>query len=96
MRERHLQSRICDALNERPDCKALVTRGLEAGTPDILGCYRCRMFAVEVKRDGAEPTAIQRHRLRQWEAAGAFCTVADEEFSVREFLEAIGETTFEF
>lgn len=96
MRERHLQSRICDALNGHPGCKAIITRGLEAGTPDILGCHHGRMFAVEVKRNGAEPTAIQRHRLKQWEAAGAFCTVADEEFSAREFLGAIGETTFEF
>jgi hypothetical protein len=93
VREGNLQGRICDALNEHPHCKAVITRGLEAGTPDILGCRRGRMFAVEVKSGGAGPTAIQRHRLRQWEDAGAFCTVADEEFSVREFLEAIGETT---
>jgi len=93
MRESNLQGHIHRALNEYPGCKALITCGLESGTPDIMGCYRGRMFALEIKTEGGSPTAIQRHRLSQWEAAGAFCAVADEEFSVREFLEAIGETT---
>jgi len=91
MRESNLQGRIWEALNAHPACKAIITHGLEAGTPDIIGCYQGHLFAIEVKADDNEPRAIQRHRLRQWEAAGAFCTVAGEEFSVREFLEAMAE-----
>jgi len=91
MRESSLQERICKALNDRPGCKAIITCGLETGTPDILGCWRGCMFAIEVKVDSGAPTPIQRHRMRQWEKTGAFCCVAYEEFSVCKFLEAIGE-----
>jgi len=91
MRETTLQSRIVEALNATPGCKAVVTCGLESGTPDILGCYRGRAFAIEVKADGHRLTPIQHHRLRQWREAGAYAVVAREDFSVREFLEAIGE-----
>jgi len=91
MRERTLQSRVADALNGYTGCKAVVTCGLEAGTPDILGCYRGRAFALEIKVGGQPLTPMQRHRLDQWRTAGAYAAVAREDFSVREFLEAIGE-----
>ena len=91
MRESNLQSRIYEALNANPGCKAVITHGLESGTPDILGCYRGRLFAIEVKTAGSPLTTIQRHRMRQWEKAGAFCCGADEEFSVPKFLEAMAE-----
>jgi hypothetical protein len=44
-----------------------------SGTSDIVGCHRARagqLFAIEVKRPGKEPTAIQWRRLGEVEAAG--------------------------
>ena len=86
MREKSLQTRIYRELNALPDCKALVTRGLEAGTPDIMGCHGGRMFLLEVKAGEYRPTAIQRYRMRQWREAGALCAVADEAFCLSHFL----------
>lgn len=51
--------------------------GVEAGTPDILGCWRGRAFAIECKRPGEDATPLQKHRLAQWADAGALVCVAD-------------------
>lgn len=47
----------------------------KSGVPDIIGCtlqgrYTGKMFAIEVKRPGKEPTAIQWRRMGEIEAAG--------------------------
>lgn len=40
------------------------------GVPDRVGCYRGKFFAIEVKREGKEPTPIQTRRMAEIEAAG--------------------------
>jgi len=91
MREATLQARILRRLKAADGCKALVTHGLEVGTPDILGSYRGRALAIEVKTGGNCITKVQGVRLREWRDAGAFAVVAREGFDVTEFLEAIRE-----
>lgn len=90
MRETALTRGILRALNAHPDCKAIKTKGLEVGTPDIVGCYRGQAFLVEVKAT-AKVTKMQRWRLDEWARAGAVAVVARPDFSVQEFLEGIGE-----
>lgn len=41
-----------------------------SGIPDICGCYRSTFFAVEVKREGKQPTALQWKRMEDIEQAG--------------------------
>lgn len=42
-----------------------------SGVPDIVGCHWYRkFFAIEVKRDGKEPTPLQMRRMKDIEAAG--------------------------
>lgn len=48
----------------------------EAGTPDIIGCYRGRCFTIETKQDDGILTPIQAYRLMQWKEAGAIIGVA--------------------
>lgn len=43
----------------------------EAGTPDIIGCYRRIGFVLECKNERGKLSAIQEVRLREWKAAGA-------------------------
>lgn len=74
MRERDIVNKILKYLNGLHACKAIKIHGdgyTEAGTPDILGCYRSKMFAIEVKVPGKEPTSLQYQRLYQWRDAGA-------------------------
>lgn len=42
----------------------------KSGVSDIVGCYRGKFFAIEVKREGKEPTPIQTRRMAEIEAAG--------------------------
>lgn len=49
--------------------------GVEAGTPDILGCWRGRALAIECKRADVEPTPLQLRRLQEWAAADAITMV---------------------
>ena len=42
-----------------------------AGLPDIVGVFRGRFVAFEVKRPGNGPTALQTYTLEQLKAAGA-------------------------
>lgn len=42
----------------------------KSGTADRIGCCKGNFFAIEVKREGKEPTAIQWKRIHEVEAAG--------------------------
>lgn len=76
--ESHEKDDICRFL----DCGGSIAPGLmwyfkpysagfgKSGVSDILGCYRGKFFAIEVKREGKEPTPIQWRRMREIEAAG--------------------------
>lgn len=57
---------------------------LEAGTPDLLGCYRGVMFLIEVKAPGRKTRKIQDVRIEEWQKVGACVFVVD---SVSEFEE---------
>lgn len=48
----------------------------EAGHPDIVCLVQGRMFGIEVKQPGKNPTALQKKRLRQIESAGGCGIVA--------------------
>lgn len=87
--EKAVVNRILKALRSIPECKAIKFHGspyVQAGTPDICGAYRGRMFAIEVKANGNQPTPIQRQRLREWHQAGVKVAVAYEDFDVPSFL----------
>lgn len=43
------------------------------GVSDIIGCYRGRLFSIEVKREGIlHPTTIQDRRMKEVRAAGGW------------------------
>jgi hypothetical protein len=61
-------------LDTLPCCEHRKTHGDEyatKGDPDIIGCLFGRMFCIEVKQPGEEPTVLQAKRLRDWARAGA-------------------------
>lgn len=61
---------------------------MEVGTPDLIGCYRGRAFAFEVKKaSDINPDPIQMKRLMEWSEAGAVCGVI---FDVRGALDRLG------
>ena len=58
------------------------------GLPDLIGVYRGRALALEVKRPGGKPTPLQEHELSRWAAAGALVAVVT---SVEDVKQLIGE-----
>jgi Holliday junction resolvase len=65
--------------------------GVEAGTPDILACWRGRMLAIECKRADIEPSKLQMVRLRQWSDAGAITLLVWNVAQVQACLTLIDE-----
>ena len=76
-------------LDKLPECYIIKTHGsvYGAGQPDLLGCYQGRTLALEVKRPGEKPTALQQAVLKKWEAAGAIAAVVRSAEDVRELLD---------
>ena len=72
--ESAIQRRIILALREA-GAYVVKVQVADAGTPDLLVCHGGRFLAMEVKKPGQYPTAIQRHRLAQVRAAGGVATV---------------------
>ena len=48
---------------------------MPGGTPDLIGCAFGRCFALEVKRPGEKPRALQVQQLEKWGKAGAMVGV---------------------
>lgn len=69
---------ILQILNKLPGCKAINIHGnvyTERGTPDIIGCYKGRMFLIETKNSEGRLRPDQEIRIQQWKDAGAVVRV---------------------
>lgn len=92
-RERTIQRACLKVLRDAGGYAVNIAGGpaIDVGTPDIFGCYRGRFIAIEVKRPGQTPTAIQKHRLKQVSEAGGFAIVATNKADVIVALQRIDE-----
>ena len=76
--ESNFQSTVLKYLNSLPGCRAENVSGNanQSGRPDINGCYRGRMFKIELKTpdNKNEATKKQQLELRKWKNSG--CAVA--------------------
>ena len=70
--------------------KRRMIRGAPVGTADILGMWRGRFLAVEVKVRPNKPTPAQADFLERVQAAGGLAYVAyDTTEGLQEFLEGV-------
>ena len=53
-------------------CAPVIQGFGKSGMPDRIGCYQGMLFALEVKRPGKAPTALQLIRMREIQDAGGF------------------------
>lgn len=60
------------------------------GVPDIVGCYKGRFFAIEVKREGGRPTPIQMRRIGEIKDASGYAFVGTAAIVIHEFKQAFG------
>ena len=72
--ETNFQSHVLDYLNQLPGCKAENVSGnaSQSGRPEINGCFRGRMFKLELKTADNKYKASKKQRLelRKWKHAG--------------------------
>jgi len=59
------------------------------GLPDLIGVYRGRALALEVKRPGGKPTALQEYELGRWAAAGAVAGLVTSVEDAKRLLEEV-------
>jgi len=59
------------------------------GLPDLIGVYRGRALALEVKRPGGKPTKLQEYELGRWAAAGAVAAVVTSVDEVKRLIEEV-------
>lgn len=93
MSEKILVNKIMKYL-ESVGAKAVKFHGnrfVQAGTPDILGCYKGFSFVIECKVDKNKTTKIQDHQLNQWHEAGSYVLVAYDLISVKEMINYLEE-----
>lgn len=73
-RESSFQSTVLEYLNSLPGCRAENVSGnaSQSGRPDITGCYKGRMFKLELKVPEHNSTASRKQglELRRWKNAG--------------------------
>lgn len=88
--ESNFQSAVLKYLNSLPGCRAENVSGNanQSGRPDINGCYRGRMFKIELKTpdNKNEATKKQRLELRRWMNAGCAVAVAYDMEFIRELF----------
>ena len=72
--ESNLQSRVLEYLNSIPGCKAENVSGnaMQSGRPDVNGCFRGRMFKLELKTPDHKYKASKKQQLelRRWKNTG--------------------------
>ena len=87
--EKSVCNRITRFLKALPDCWYMRTEGGpygRKGVPDIVGCLRGKMFALEVKRPGGKATELQLHELKRIRDAGGMAAVVESVNEVKEIL----------
>lgn len=98
--ESNFQSTVLKYLNSLPGCRAENVSGNanQSGRPDINGCYKGRMFKIELKTpdNKNEATRKQRLELRKWANVGCAVAVAyDLDFIRFMFEHGVWDSTFE-
>lgn len=59
----------------------------EVGIPDLVGCYKGRFWAIEVKAPGGKPSRIQVHQLERIHKAGGVALVVESLQEVKDEFE---------
>jgi Holliday junction resolvase len=94
MLESGLTERILRVIHQRGGW-AFKTHGsgfTRRGIPDIVGAYKGRAIALEVKQPGRQPTRIQQHELARAAAAGAAAFVVTSVEQALAILTSIEES----
>lgn len=94
--EESLVKRVSTVLSNTPYCWFFKVHGgifQKVGIPDIIGCYHGKLFAMEMKKEKEEPTAIQKLVMCRIRNAGGVAGVVKSVFDAKRILEECTDTT---
>lgn len=95
--EGRVKNRVREVLSRYPSMYTYwpVPSGFGRTTIDVLGCYRGRFFAVEVKADGKKPTLKQATEMQTMELAmgRTFVVAGVNDPALDELVEWLDELT---
>ena len=63
-----------------------------SGIPDIIGCYKGRFFALELKAKDKKARPLQEYIIKKINRAGGSAICTDSLESVMIFIDAVGKT----
>jgi len=87
--ESKIQAKIIEYLRSQAIYTIKVVAATQAGNPDIIGCYRGKFIAIEVKRPGKNLTPLQESKAEQIKKAGGHFAVAHSLDEAINFLRSI-------
>lgn len=87
-KENRIQSGIVRFLRKQKDCWVYPTCDrFTVGVPDILGCFKGRFFALEVKKPTGRLSKIQAYQLDKVRNAGGIAARVDSLEDAKEALD---------
>ncbi len=91
--EQQIQKKITTFLEKEGCYVVKVISATKAGIPDILGCYKGKFFAIEVKtpKTKTNTSKLQEYNLQKIIDLGGYSCVAWEVEQVKDFLGTIDE-----
>lgn len=87
MTEAKLQAKILRYLKQKGCYARKVIVAGNAGTLDIVCCYKSSFIAIEVKLPGQKPTELQKYNIREIQKAEGVALVAISLEDVKLFFE---------
>lgn len=92
--ETNFQSDVLEYLNSLPGCVAENVSGNshQSGRPDVNGCFRGRMFKLELKTPdhGYKASKKQELNLRRWKRSGAITGVVYSSYFLKTIFKPAG------
>lgn len=90
MLEVALKNKVIKRLRKVPDLWFFkCSDKFQSGIPDIIGCYKRQMFALELKTAKGKLTRLQEHTLHNLITVGALTAVIRNMDELSEFLELL-------
>ena len=73
--ERRVQKIILEYLRGLPESWWIKAISIRKGVPDIIGCYKGRFVAFEVKAEDGKVTEIQEEQIKRIRAANGYAFI---------------------
>jgi len=90
--EQQIQTEILNYLNYEGAFVFKTLASNKGGIPDIVGVMNGQFIAIEVKKPGGRPTALQLVQIRKIKEAGGLACIAYDLETVKDYVNHLMES----